>query len=124
MRSTRKTFWISLAIVVVVMAVTALPLCGWMFRCGCSFAHGAEMCNIHHEGMAHCPWCVKSGMAFGVSFLAVIPVAGGVIFVAARRGKAVWVCCLAGGGAYFVAAVAAGWVTAKVMGYGMWFGWV
>lgn len=120
--STRRTFWTTLPIVLAIMSATALPLCGQMFRCGCSFAHGSAMCNIHHQTMPHCPWCQKSGTAFAASFLAVIPITGGTIFVLARRRKSIWLCSLAGTSAYLISAIAAGWVTAKVMGYATWFG--
>jgi hypothetical protein len=123
LRSTRKTFSITLPIVLTIISATALPLCGLMFRCGCSLAHGSSTCNIHHQAMPHCPWCQESGTAFGLSFLAVLPITTGAIFIPSRRRKSIWLCTLAGTGFYLISAIAAGWVTAKVMGYGTWFGW-
>jgi hypothetical protein len=121
-RSTRVTFWIGFAVVFVVMSATALPLCGQMFRCGCSMAGAASHCNIHHAGGPHCPWCAGGGKAFGWSFLAVLPGVAGCVYAAARWRRSVVVAAVAGTVAYALIGVAAGWVTARAMAYPTWFG--
>jgi len=105
------------------MAITALPLCGLMFRCGCSLAHGAHLCSIHHAMGPQCPWCVERGKAFGFSFLAVVTVVAASLFVLARWRKPIWVGSIVGVAVYLIVAIAAGWMTAKVMDYPTWFGW-
>lgn len=122
MRSRRTTFWLSLVATLVVIGVTVLPLCGQMFRCGCTFA-GAAHCNIHHATPPHCPWCQHDSRAFYLSFAAILPLTTGSIYVATRRRKSLLIGSLAGVAAYVVIALATGFVTAKTMGYTTWFGW-
>jgi hypothetical protein len=117
----RSIFWISQALMLGVIAATALPLCGQMFRCGCTFA-GAAHCNIHHALPPHCPWCVQSHKAFLLSFLAILPATTGVLYAAAWSRKSVVIAMLLGAATYLATAGAAGWITAKALGYPTWFG--
>jgi hypothetical protein len=121
-RSARMNFWVSLAITLVVLSATAFPLCGLMFRCGCTFSRGAQLCSIHHADMPHCPWCVKNGKAFGISFLVVLSLVTASLFAVARRQRSIWIGSIFGVVVYLLAAVAAGWATAKMMDYPTWFG--
>jgi len=43
-----------------------LNLCHAVFACGCrSWWNGAaEQCNIHEEGVRHCPWCAYGDAGF------------------------------------------------------------
>ena len=120
-RSRRTTFWLSLALTLVVVVVTALPLCGQMFRCGCTFA-GAAHCNIHHATPPHCPWCAHDSRAFYASFAAIIPLAAGAIFAITRRRKSLLLGTLTGVAAYVVVALISGFITARTMGYATFFG--
>ena len=42
-----------------VTSLLFINFCATVFHCGCHslWAGAAEMCNIHHEGAHHCPWC-------------------------------------------------------------------
>jgi hypothetical protein len=123
MRSTRKTFWISQAITLAVIALTALPLCGQMFRCGCTLTGGARHCNVHHADGPQCPWCVASGKAFILSFLAILPGSATAVYAASRWRHSILFATLAGSIAYLLLAASAGLITAHAMGYPNWFGW-
>jgi hypothetical protein len=124
MRSARTTFWISQTITLAVIAATALPLCGQMFRCGCALTSGAQHCNVHHaDGGPQCPWCVASGKASILSFLVMLPGSAAAIHVVSRWRRSVLVCTLVGSIVYFLLAASAGFVTAHAMGYPTWFGW-
>ena len=121
MRSSRTAFWLSLVLTLVLIVVTALPLCGQMFRCGCTFA-GAAHCNIHHATPPHCPWCAHDSRAFYLSFAAILPFTTGAIYTVTRRRKSLLLGTLSGAAAYLLIALVTGFVTAKVMGYSNWFG--
>ena len=47
-----------------------LNLCHLVFACGCrSWWNGAaEMCNVHREGVRHCPWCSLGDAGFWLAF--------------------------------------------------------
>ena len=36
-----------------------INFCAWIYRCGCRswWAEAAAYCNIHTQGVKHCPWC-------------------------------------------------------------------
>jgi hypothetical protein len=123
MRSTRKTFWISQTITWAVIAVTGLPLCGQMFRCGCTLTSGREHCSMHHADGPQCPWCVASGKASILCFLVMLPGSAAAVYAASRCSRSVLFGSLIGSITYFLLAAAAGWVTAHAMGYPTWFGW-
>jgi hypothetical protein len=120
----RAVFWISMGVTAVVAGVTLLPLCGAMFRCGCSLGHGAGQCNMHDAGGPHCPWCaggwgVIAGN-FGPMLVGVVAgVHAGIRWVRAT----VWAGVAGGGIGYALAGLVAGWVTTRVVGYPFWFGW-
>jgi hypothetical protein len=118
----RSTFLISLPLTLGIIAATALPLCGQMFRCGCTFS-GATNCNIHHAMAPHCPWCVQSHKAFVLSFLAILPAATGVVYASARRRKSILTSTFLGTAAYLTTALIAGFITAKALNHPTWFGW-
>ena len=46
----------ALAVVAVVAAAIAHPVCNLFFRCGCDL-FGPAHCNIHQAAGPHCPWC-------------------------------------------------------------------
>jgi hypothetical protein len=121
MRSRTATFWLSLALTLLIITVTVLPLCGQMFRCGCTFA-GAAHCNIHHATPPHCPWCAHDSRAFYLSFLAILPGTTAAVYTATRRRKSLLIGTLTGAAAYLLIALLAGFITAKTMGYTNWFG--
>ena len=52
------------AVCILLLAIFFTPLCGWLFRCGCTFLwSGASVhCSVHDPARADCPWCV---MPFG-----------------------------------------------------------
>jgi hypothetical protein len=114
---------ISLAVTIAVISATALPLCGAMFRCGCSLAHASSACNIHHAMGPHCPWCVKRGKAFACSFAFVLPASIVSLCAVVRRRRSIWAASSVGIISYLLLGALCGLVTAKVMHYPTWFGW-
>ncbi len=46
----------ALAVVALVAAAAAHPVCNLFFRCGCDL-YGPAHCNIHHAAGPYCPWC-------------------------------------------------------------------
>jgi hypothetical protein len=50
-----------------------INLCNAIFRCGCRsvWAGAADHCNIHVNGVKHCPWCSHGTEAY-VSVLALV----------------------------------------------------
>jgi hypothetical protein len=64
---------------ILLLAIFFAPLCGWFFRCGCTFlwSGASAHCSVFDPARADCPWCVmpfgsKSGNRFGV-FLQTLP---------------------------------------------------
>ena len=60
--------------VLAVTAVSLLPLCGVLHRCGCTtlWSGGESACNVHAAQGAHCPWCehrALGGAAAGATLL-------------------------------------------------------
>jgi len=45
-----------------VTSVFFINFCAFVFQCGCHslWAGAAAMCNIHREGVHHCPWCAHN----------------------------------------------------------------
>jgi len=111
-----------------VAAVLVLPYCNVLFDCGC---------NIHSQRSAvHCPWCQHplagtASILLAALFGAVVAFRGDARSRAEAGGKAgkggtsrprsprvdVVVRTLAGVGAFLLAALAAGWLTALLTGY-------
>ena len=101
-----------------VTSVFFIDFCAAVFRCGCvSLWRGADVhCNIHTDGVHHCPWCAHGMMASvipwglivaaqaAVSFwprpmhvgmrlaaaLAAFPVAGGIVAVGYGLATGYW----------------------------------
>ncbi len=42
------------------------PLCGFIFRCGCTWlwSGAVSCCNINHPQTPNCPWCTASERVF------------------------------------------------------------
>lgn len=79
-----KRILLATAIAIAFSMVFMLPLCGWMFRCGCTFlwteGYGYAQCNIHQAGSPHCPWCVeRSPLFMSLPFLLIVVGQGLVI---------------------------------------------
>jgi hypothetical protein len=49
----------SIAVVALIAAAIAHPLCNLFFHCGCAW-NGPAHCNIHNASPPHCPWCTAS----------------------------------------------------------------
>lgn len=47
------------AFLVCVSLVAILPLCDFVYQCGCKvwWRGAAAHCNMHHPGVKHCPFC-------------------------------------------------------------------
>ena len=111
------------AVLLVFSFATVLPLCGAMFRCGCSIRRGESQCNVHTSGVPHCPWCEGGAKAFlpgyGIAMLAAGATLAGVM---SRRGTPAWVGIASAIVAYLLLVSVAALVTAKAMHYPYWFG--
>jgi hypothetical protein len=47
---------LAFAVVALLAAASAHPICNLLFRCGCGWFTAAA-CNVHHATGPHCPWC-------------------------------------------------------------------
>ena len=62
------SFWVATAVeAIVTLSLCWLfqyafhnPMCGFVFRCGCTFPWlgGWKNCNVHNPNSPHCPWCI------------------------------------------------------------------
>jgi len=64
-----------------------LPLCGWMFQCGCGFLWSSyEKCNIHQPGVPHCPWCVeRNSVLMALPFFLIVGAQVTVIYLVNKK---------------------------------------
>jgi hypothetical protein len=80
-----RSRWLLAVSAAAVTSILFLDFCNLMYACGCrSWWAGADaMCNIHHAGTRHCPWC-----AIGLvgSFAVWSAIVGVQAFVALRFG--------------------------------------
>jgi len=78
-----------LAVVTAVIptAVFFINFCGWIFGCGCRswWACASASCNIHMQGVKHCPWCLYDGQGFRVAFVLVVAAQAAIIIFAPGR---------------------------------------
>jgi hypothetical protein len=104
------------AVVTLVSAAIAHPICSLFFRCGCGWL-GPRHCNIHVAAGLHCPWCVEL-WRFGVSVGAWLAGAWIGMRVARRlAGRRLSTTLAAGLVGLAIAALASGWLTARITGY-------
>lgn len=59
---------------VALTSVLFIDFCNLMYGCGCrSLWAGADaLCNIHHQGVRHCPWCTIGLAGGGAVWLAIV----------------------------------------------------
>src|SRR5437588_6713329 len=89
------------AILIVLSMVTVLPICGLMFRCGCTMISGEKYCNIHQPRVPHCPWCEGGAKAFVPGYVVAMLTATGAVSLALRDPRrSIWIALLAGAAAY------------------------
>jgi hypothetical protein len=57
-----------------VSCVFTIDLCNWIYRCGCRslWAGATAHCNIHLEGVKHCPWCEIGNSGFALVGIAIL----------------------------------------------------
>jgi hypothetical protein len=87
--------WWRAGLALAATAVLYLPLCGLVFRCGCTFPllGGAAHCDVHQPGPPDCPLCAGPplpGLLFGLAVFALCWAALGALSrrVAVRRSAA------------------------------------
>jgi hypothetical protein len=97
-------------------------LCNLLFRCGCEsmLAHASQFCNIHMQGMAHCPWCSHGSWGHNVPTGAILLSQAGVLFFPIRLSapRRIGLCVAA----FFVVGAAVGLLFAVFFGYPVFLG--
>lgn len=69
-----------------IVAVTITPVCGALFRCGCTFAQGLAHCNVWDASTPNCPWCSGGPARFYVPFsLILVTVSGGIVWTTVKK---------------------------------------
>src|SRR5947209_7550380 len=132
----RRTFLIAFTLLAVASIAAALPMCGLMFRCGCTVTAGERHCNIHNAAGPHCPWCEGRAAAFLPGYGFGMSAAGTAMFGLLRHRhrrhsgggggggvRSLGIALLLGASVYFAGASLAALLTARVMHYPYWFGW-
>jgi hypothetical protein len=106
----------ALAVVALVAAASAHPLCNLLFRCGCGVWSAAH-CNVHHAVGPRCPWCTAPWhFAAAVAGWLAATVLG--IWLARRRFGRRTATTLAGAfGGFAVGVLGSGVVTVLLTGY-------
>src|SRR5262245_10743722 len=63
-------------------SVFFIKFCATVFRCGCaSLWSGADArCNIHMDGVPHCPWCAHGLAASTVPYLIMVAAQAAIAF--------------------------------------------
>lgn len=118
-----KRILMAAAISIAFTIVFILPLCGWMFQCGCSFlwleGYGYAQCNIHQPGVPHCPWCVeRNSLLMALPFLFIIGAQGLVIgYFSTRYRLSLPVLLALGVLTFFIIGIATGYWFKTLDGY-------
>ena len=118
----RRPLLLWLLCFVPVTGATVLPLCGLMFRCGCTLRSGEKYCNVHERFTPHCPWCEGGAKAFLPGYALATASAGAVAAAILRRRGSPWRALLISLLVYFPLMALGGLIAAKAMHYPMWFG--
>ena len=120
-RST-KSFLLAWGLLAPVAAISATPLCGLIFRCGCTLTTGSRYCNIRNPAGPYCPWC-RDPRKSALSFAASVAGASALMRLALKlRGPGVMLPAAAGAFGFWLTLSAAGLITAKVSSYPVWYG--
>jgi hypothetical protein len=101
------------AIAVAMIAIFFLPLCGFLFGCGCRnlWAGGVEHCNIHVPGPPDCPWCSGPFAIQWIPFILVcLSAIGGIRWMRRFRTRVFLRDLIAGLLAGFVTASVLAWI--------------
>ncbi len=61
-------YFLCLAGVAVLEAVTITAFCGQVYRCGCSYSEGMTYCNVNSPSEPNCPWCSHGESGFYMLF--------------------------------------------------------
>jgi hypothetical protein len=117
-----QRWWIAWGGLFAFSALAVLPICGAMFRCGCTLWSFERYCNIHHAGGPHCPWCVGGAKVMLPGYLVAMLVATTIELIWLRRHRSIGLAMLLGAVSYLACLIASGWVVAKMMHYPTWFG--
>jgi hypothetical protein len=120
--SRAKRFWLAYSALIALAAVFVVPLCGWIYQCGCTFLWaGAERyCNIHHAEGPHCPWCVAGGdplPATALGFLLFAPPAVAIHWFNKRPGVSTPKLFVAGLLTFLLAAIISGYIFKVIYDY-------
>ena len=103
-----------------------LPLCGLLFRCGCTWvwAGGISHCNIYDAALPDCPGCTAPARAAWIPFRGQIIVMTLAALAARRVGAPWWLRAVAAVCAFAVFGLLAGLAFKLAIGYPLflWFG--
>lgn len=103
--------------------VVVTPLCGALFRCGCTWPWAGldRHCNVHDPAdPAHCPWCVHPRVAaatFAVSAALGVVAAWGLPVARRRPWLASSVRAGVGVAVYALGSTIGAWWIARAVGY-------
>lgn len=122
MRGSTKPFLLAWGLLAPAAAISATPLCGLIFRCGCTLMTGSRYCNIRNPAGPHCPWC-RDPRTFALSFAASVAGASALMRLSRKlRRPGVMLPTTAGAVGFWLTLSAAGLITAKLSNYRVWYG--
>ena len=80
--SSRPVQVVIFALAATLTSVFFINFCATVFRCGCvSLWSGADThCNVHIQGVKHCPWCSNGLAASMVPYLIMVAVQAAISF--------------------------------------------
>lgn len=109
---------VSFVLVAVVAFATALPLCGQIFGCGCTYQDGIAHCNIFRASEPDCPWCSHGSTFFLIQFSVILLATAASIGASLRWVRnTFWLGITSGVVAYLFWAVVAAVILAVYEGY-------
>ena len=120
MRHPAKSFLLAWALLAPAAAVSVLPLCGTIFRCGCTMT--SRYCNTHNLAGSNCSWCDNLS-SFVLVLAASVAGASATMGLALKlRRPSVPVAAGFGVLGFWLTLSVAALVTAKLSGYPTWYG--
>ena len=118
-------YLVCFCLVAVLIYVTLIPLCGYIFKCGCSWSDGLQNCNVHNAEGPHCPWCTETPVPFWGLVTLILMGTGVVVFASFKLFKLeIWVGVVISTVVYFLVASLIGLVSVIFTKYPIFYGFV